>query len=140
MDNLIHSEHCKKNSKLVDESRAAYAEQWPNYCKTCGGWGGELYSFDPSPAGVSLSSGSMQDYDPCPDCIDKAICPRCGHVHNLDHDFYCGDAPCDVCGFVEGKTDGMLSPHECYCWEMEINQPDSWLDQAYEDRFYDGIE
>jgi hypothetical protein len=33
--------------------------------RSCHGWGGRRYSYDPSPAGVSLASGSICAFDSC---------------------------------------------------------------------------
>ena len=47
-------------------------------CSKCGGTGFVVYEDDPSPSGVSLSPGTMMFSDPCPECYEKDICPRCG--------------------------------------------------------------
>jgi len=65
---MRHSQLCTDNTYHWMKQHAEYRKQWPNRCKTCIGWGGATSSYDPSPAGVALSSGSMQEFDPCPDC------------------------------------------------------------------------
>ena len=73
---IIHDERCI--ARIA--ARQAYDLLWPNRCETCKGWGGQWYSFDPSPAGSrapSLGPGSMQDFDTC-ECINRGDCPRCG--------------------------------------------------------------
>lgn len=62
------------HQQVVDE----YNRQWPKHCTTCGGWGGSVSYYDPSPSGVGLSPGYMTEYDPCPDCTEQNRCPRCG--------------------------------------------------------------
>ncbi len=73
---IIHDERCI--ARIA--AQQAYDLLWPNRCETCKGWGGQWYSFDPSPAGSrapSLGPGSMQDFDTC-ECINRGDCPRCG--------------------------------------------------------------
>jgi hypothetical protein len=77
-----HTKSCIELGISLACARAAYAEQWPNYCRTCEGYGGFVSTYDPSPAGVSLSPGWMEDFDPCTCQTDgdwwEAKCPRCG--------------------------------------------------------------
>lgn len=77
--------------------------RWPNACQSCGGWGGHGYSYDPSPAGVSLAPGSMQDFDPCeePGCVSEGFCARCGQptLSEIPGVFEEGQGPCKDCGW-----------------------------------------
>jgi predicted RNA-binding Zn-ribbon protein involved in translation (DUF1610 family) len=104
-----------------------YKLKWPNYCQTCNGWGGSTYTYDPSPKGVGLSSGYMIETEPCSDCIDAFICPRCGAyneawLRNADT-----TSPCENCGFEEMETEGLPEEPECYCWyEKSCEQFDSY--------------
>jgi len=102
-----------------------YTSEWPDYCVACGGWGGHYSSYDPSPAGVSLSPGYMIEYDPCRVCVEQLICPRCGKetinlVESRGGDTYL----CAGCGWKESTTAGLPQdpPHytECTCWEMGL--------------------
>lgn len=70
---IVHTDICK----ALQAERYQYAQRWPNYCHHCEGEGIRTYSFDPSPAGVSLSPGVMYDSDPCPKCLEESRCPRC---------------------------------------------------------------
>jgi RecJ-like exonuclease len=53
-------------------------------CSRCEGQGGITYRHDPSPAGVGLRSGTLEDWDECPQCggmgmVEPFIpCPFCG--------------------------------------------------------------
>lgn len=94
---------CLTNTKAAQEERqASWKMTWPNYCKTCNGNGGTAYSYDPSPAGVSLSAGSMEDFDPCEVCASQGICPRCGKpglTNEARGDAETGAGPCMFCGW-----------------------------------------
>ncbi|MHA2066250.1 MAG: hypothetical protein ACXABY_17900 [Candidatus Thorarchaeota archaeon] len=102
---------------------ATYIKQWPDYCKECNGWGGQTSTYDPSPAGISLSPGYMTDYDPCGECVEKDICPRCAEksVKLIEHDEKGDHYACLECKWVEQEDEGCpLDPPdspECDCWE-----------------------
>lgn len=77
--------------------------------------------WDPSPAGVSLSAGTMEEFEPCPDCADKFRCPRCGErsfFETIDDvevgidDF--NDAKCHNCGWTI-EDGGLIEEPECIC-------------------------
>lgn len=111
---MNHTEECQKQIDERMAAREAWIKLWPNYCKTCGGAGAHYSTYDPSPAGVSLSPGSMVDVDICQDCAEKGICARCGEqVWDSDNIEY----PCTKCGW-DGK-EGMPSEPECYCYFMD---------------------
>lgn len=103
----------------------AYKAKWPNYCEECGGWGGHVSYYDPSPSGIGLSPGYMMDYDPCAECLEQDICPRCGFktpdifVEGEYEDYY----QCPKCGWKEGD-EGIPQeppwPPECTCWEEDL--------------------
>jgi hypothetical protein len=103
---------CKDKSTNAIE-RAAYIKENPNYCKNCEGWGGFASTYDPSPPGVSLGSGSMQDWDACPECTDAGICPRCGAPYDIDLD------TCLECDWTS-MSPGLPPEGECLCWAEEL--------------------
>lgn len=74
---IFHTDECEAANARLRAEREAWEKRWPNYCRECEGFGGRTYSYDPSPAGVSLSSGTMQDFDPCEACGEHDLCPRC---------------------------------------------------------------
>lgn len=111
---MNHTEQCTEAQAANTAAREAYQKEWPNHCTTCEGWGIFEFSYDPSPAGVSLGSGSMRDAEPCTDCYELGVCPRCGGA--FPQDLLEEGTPCPHCGFHEG-TPGMPPPHECDCWE-----------------------
>lgn len=117
----VHREGCWY-PKAVHEG-ARYAQAWPDHCRTCNGEGGFSTSFDPSPAGVSLSSGSMMEYDPCTNCLERSKCPRCaGGVIAETYWDHGEEAICENCGYIEGRTRGRPYVDEpCSCLE-----PDDW--------------
>jgi len=70
---IIHDERCI--ARIARQQ--AFDLLWPRHCKHCLAWGGQTYRYDPSPPGISLCAGIMEDFDPCPECIERGICPRC---------------------------------------------------------------
>lgn len=116
---MEHSKECKDIlSKFLKED-AEYVIQWPNHCKTCGGWGIFYTDYDPSPAGISLSAGYMTDFDPCNDCVENDTCPRCGRLLPDDFDYDDFDEPCPHCEFTfDGKTDGRAEAPQCFCYQL----------------------
>lgn len=74
---MSHTKECLEKRAQNQKDIEDWKKKWPKYCKSCGGWGGNYYSYDPSPAGVGLSPGSMTDFITCEECLDKNICPRC---------------------------------------------------------------
>jgi hypothetical protein len=89
-----------EDARRIEAEAAEYEKQWPNHCRTCGGWGEHRHSFDPSPDGVSLGAGSMEDAVPCPDCAEKGLCPRCMHIVEPDEIF------CPSCGCDQERPEG----------------------------------
>lgn len=145
-----HTQACLESQVAINAKREAYKAQWPDHCPDCEGWGGHTSSFDPSPDGVSLGSGSYQEFDPCETCYCKGKCPRCGsQMADGQEVYFLGqflafpgdsltmllfneDTPCPSCGFTEG-TDGMQPLTECGCWYAEedayLKALDLYLDE-----------
>lgn len=69
-------------------------------CEYCAGTGYIVYKDDPSPAGVSLSPGSMWYSDSCPKCLERGLCPRCG-AELVDGEW----SICPSCGWDEKEAD-----------------------------------
>ena len=124
---IKHSPECTKAFEEAEKARAEYRQKWPNFCKNCSGWGGSYSTYDPSPAGVSLGSGFMYDYEPCGDCLEKGICPRCGkESKRMKKAMEEGtdDFTCEHCGWSEEeKTEGMPEEPECWCYYNEKLNP-----------------
>ena len=68
-----HSEACR-----TDRARlAAWEARWPAACRACDAAGVITLRYDPSPAGVSLGSGWMEDSEACRCTSERNVCPRC---------------------------------------------------------------
>ena len=117
-----HTPQCQQAHTRYQVDKARYAARWPGYCHTCGGNGITCYTYDPSPAGVCLSSGWMIDCDPCPDCLERGICPRCGEEAWGDDDFDGEPVTCPHCGWQEDNPDCLPPEPECYCWQVWMQQ------------------
>jgi hypothetical protein len=129
MVEVAHDEACLTYRRRGEEARRAYAENWPSYCRTCQGWGYGCYTYDPSPSGVALGSGSVSDCDPCPACTDEGVCPRCGQrVWDPDTE---QDWVCPNCGYDASDPDGMPTEPECCC-DDEHRLYRSWPPDPFE--------
>jgi hypothetical protein len=124
---MKHRADCQKYSAIHTFLTEYYKSWWPNYCRRCRGWGGLISYYDPSPSGVSLSSGRMQEIDLCPDCMDKRLCPRCGNV-NIGWLEGEGDVwGCATCGWSFEDPGGLPEPPECCC-DMYCEECGKWMD------------
>lgn len=119
MNLFCHTETCKQWRVIQEREEAAFRHAHPMFCRACHGWGVWSGSFDPSPSGVSLSSGTMTDSGPCTVCVEEGICPWCMGPLNEE-----GTA-CLQCGWVEGNG-GISEEEECDCYER-------WLDNNVHD-------
>ena len=120
---VVHEEQDKALQAKWYDAHNTYLQDWPKHCKTCGGWGLHYDTYDPSPAGVSLSAGTMTDVSLCK-CIEDGTCPRCGREPlRVYEDAYNGDwCFCLGCGWTENKTEGSPAPPElteCDCWSLD---------------------
>lgn len=70
-----------------------------NPCEHCQGMGGFYTAYDPSPSGVSLSPGYMQDFDLCHKCLEQQICPSCGEYISIDDNCSYDVYVCEYCGW-----------------------------------------
>jgi hypothetical protein len=116
-----HTTECDERQAQYEQDIALYVAKWPNYCQKCGGAGYIYYEYDPSPAGVSLSPGTMTDADPCECCLERGTCPRCGTRDVwTDDDFEFSEyVICPECGWNEEKPDIAPEQPECWCWEQD---------------------
>lgn len=110
----FHTKNCMEYTYQSWQEIAAYAKQWPRYCRKCNGQGQFEDRYDPSPAGVSLGSGFYTDYEPCDSCTGKLLCARCGE-EGLNGE---GEGPCSYCGWNYG--DYAPGIYECCCYEVEM--------------------
>lgn len=118
---MEHTPECLAATARAQQEIETYKKQWPNHCQKCHGWGGFYSTYDPSPAGVSLGSGCMEDFDPCDACEtgDDAFpykCSRCGE-HLPEHPVRGDPPPCPKCGWDWGHNKGDALPEqtECIC-------------------------
>ena len=118
---MDHTAECLKAQDDATRAGAEYDRRWPGHCRSCNGWGGRSYRYDPSPSGVALSPGWMEDFEPCPDCAEKGLCPRCMKA-TMPEDG--GEGPCPACGWT--PKDGRPWIPECICWPGE----ESWEDEC----------
>jgi len=124
---MKHTKECERESKKYEFIEAYYKQQWPGYCTHCRGWGAFITNFDPSPAGVSLGSGTMQDVDMCPHCLERNRCPRCGEFNIAWSDETFETDTCHHCGWSMEHPDGLPEPPECMCWGY-CEKCGTWLD------------
>jgi hypothetical protein len=125
--NDSHKESCIAHWLTTLRLQEAYDSKWQHHCRKCHGLGGFLYSYDPSPAGVSLSPGYMQDFDTCSDCVEQGKCPRCGKlIYPLDqvdkfNEWLDNQTECPHCKWHHGQDASDTRPLEydgCCCDEL----------------------
>lgn len=116
MADSIHNRACIAAQEKNTREREEWAAAWPRHCTTCEGWGGVYSTYDPSPAGVALSSGWLEDFDSCAVCVDKGNCPRCGAEDAFDPESE--SVQCRVCGWQEGHGQPPVFD-DCGCWCAE---------------------
>lgn len=129
---IKHTRFCKEQFAKHDKIVAEYQKRWPNYCRSCNGWGGTYSQYDPSPAGVSLSPGYILEFDTCPSCLEEGVCPRCGETSSLiELDVEDGDdIHCPECGWRSdcnchdmSEMWGLPCPPVCMCeLEQELKE------------------
>jgi len=112
-----HSYACIYSGSRGEFRRWAWMQKWPNACPVC------------EANGVTRSLD-----DPCPNCLERGFCPRCGEAAWLKEDFdkavhSVDGVTCPFCEWNEvealepGATKkGLVMPYgwECYCWENEV--------------------
>jgi hypothetical protein len=108
-----HTAECQAAMQKRVAEIAAWQDRWPNHCRTCRGAGASYSSYDPSPSGVLLGSGSMIDVDLCPDCAELGACSRCGWSTYLLEQGEHGTDGCRRCGW-DGQDCQPPDP-ECIC-------------------------
>ena len=127
---MEHTERCQQDRVRIEKERQEYAAKWPSYCRTCDGWGGEWFEFDPSPAGISLSPGTLADFEFCPDCLGLEKCARCGEVVS---DWGDDEMTCPLCGADFCDINIGISHHECFCRELEAERMMDEAERAIEE-------
>ena len=111
---MKHTDWCIQTHADYEHAIKRYDRRWPEHCTNCHASGVITWQEDPSPSGVGLSPGTMTFADPCPDCLEKGACPRCGN--NNGHGWCIGEMePCPACGWSEDDIDGH-APTEPECW------------------------
>lgn len=115
---MQHSEQCLKEQETRNQLIKEYKNKWPNYCRSCGGWGGSVF-YQSHPYGSTYANEEM--WDPCTDCIEDGKCPRCGwEMPEDEFEETLEFGVCRKCGWREDKPDGLPEPLDwCMCWEEE---------------------
>jgi len=132
---MKHTQECNERQFKHLTDVAKFEAAHPKYCKHCNGWGMFFSTYDPSPAGVGLSPGTMTDSNPCPACVDNNLCPLCaseltGEWGEEDNLMRCSNPECNWNELVE---DGLPEAPECLCWEEQqedLEDPGAALDKS----------
>jgi hypothetical protein len=117
---MEHTAECLHRTQLFTEAIAEYQARWPNYCRKCNGWGSKTVYDSIEAWGANCS---MPSEEPCPDCLEKDLCPRCGVLMGLDWENITY-AACPHCGWSEEEADGCpeLDVDDCSCGEEVWNE------------------
>lgn len=104
---VTHDEECIRDFERGLPRAKAYEQQWPHYCRQCDGWGGKPYGG---------SYWEPPDFDDCPNCMEKGICPRCGGSIATEEDPDDIKEQCGHCGW-DGQhvDDGHPGLPGCWC-------------------------
>lgn len=96
---MIHTPGCQERY----QKRSNWIAQWPCYCKACDGMGMKEW--------YDVETG--YDGEPCPNCMEKDKCPRCGEMFLSSED---EEVPCSHCGWNWGSNmDDYCPEWECWC-------------------------
>ena len=114
---IKHTLECSLNMDLWVRAKARYIYNYPAYCRTCNGWGGQWDQYDPSPAGSEVSPGFKIRFTLCPKCIEIGVCPRCGMTMREPDEEADTDEACPFCGYKLSDMEGIPDEPECTCDE-----------------------
>lgn len=129
LTSVSHTSQCLYWQEASQREQKAFWSTYPHACPTCRGWGMISGTYDPSPSGVGLSSGSITDSDPCSVCVEEGICPLCGE-QALDEE---GNS-CLACSWICGVTEGAPQKYDaCACWDLFLKQ------QEREQRYWEEV-
>lgn len=95
VQNNFHTQACSMAQLNIQQERDVWMAAWPNYCRTCEGWGGHQFrESHGSPYGSELL------FDVCA-CVEIGKCPRCGGASLTE---FGDDTVCSLClwSFHEG--------------------------------------
>lgn len=127
----IHTPECQAAYQKYEAAYQVWMEKWGSTCcQNCWGQGAFYDSYDPSPAGVSLSTGSVMDAEPCSDCTGREedpCCPRCGS-RNIDVE---KETPCRDCHYNWGKNPDDMRPEwpGCGCEDAYYDRQEAEYNQ-----------
>lgn len=117
-----HTPECLAQMEKARKEREDYITKWPNYCKSCNGWGGST-EYQTHPYGSTTASEPI--FEPCSDCgAAHPRCPRCGEDAFLDEGIHMNilnwlleGEPCPSCGYDWGNNpdDALPDEPECLC-------------------------
>ncbi len=121
-ETMEHFPDCVEAFESYEKMKKKFEEKFPLYCRSCHGWSGKVIRYDPSPPGISLAPGYMEDFELCPDCTEKGLCPRCTAALVEDAGEYSDPFRCPVCGWTDNpdkesveKCSGLPEQPECWC-------------------------
>lgn len=124
---VIHTPECDKWRAAME----AWKVQWPVHCPTCHGWGVVYTEGDWVPYG-STQIQTPGGNDPCPQCAEAGLCPRCMQPVRVSEEF--PFFTCIHCGYVASPDEKRNTPgcpqFECYCWEAQEPEWDKEQDRA----------
>ena len=72
-----HRPECEAYRQRHARRHAAFLRRYPRHCRHCQGHGFFRIAYDPSPTGVALGSGWLEDVEPCPQCEGRGRCALC---------------------------------------------------------------
>jgi len=119
----MHTSSCMALQNRLSHQNHVFMLAYPHHCPECDGMGVHISRYDPSASGVSLSGGYLEDSEPCPSCLEKDRCPKCGESVDwleysdiIQEDHY----RCPSCGWRDNddSQSRFFGNYECDCWEI----------------------
>lgn len=124
----VHTDACRKAQAGHQEVAAAYTTHWPNYCRDCGGRGGNSSSENVGERNYPIF---LDTFEPCHTCVEACICPR-GGEHGMKEDDsdhgYSYNLLCPSCGWNDEQLDCLPHAPECYCDYLQDDEMDDAMD------------
>lgn len=113
---MIHSLSCIAAQRQIEKKHKEWVRKWPNYCRSCGGFGVNSWYENASPWG-SGENWPMQVTDVCPSCLEQGKCPRCGREAWTEEEVENESLTCMYCGWDDEHPDAV--PPETMEWDCE---------------------
>ncbi len=108
---IAHTYACNEQFYSRLKGQLRFAHKWPHFCRSCFGWGFYFKGID-----RRYPFSHIGPVTPCPDCVAKGLCPRCGEALDEKREY------CAACGWHAGHAGSegpAVSERDCGCWRFQ---------------------